>query len=74
MSERPANDEMIHGFLDGYDLNSPEPSSNRSASYRHGFFAGRLDRTPENWGKYSANDIRRMAGKAMNADDVRAIQ
>jgi 3-oxoacyl-(acyl-carrier-protein) synthase len=29
-----ANDEMVQGFLDGYDLTAPEPSANRSASYR----------------------------------------
>jgi hypothetical protein len=35
-----ANDEMVQGFLDGYDLTAPEPSANRSASYRHGFENG----------------------------------
>lgn len=39
-----ANDEMVQGFLDGYDLTAPEPSANRSASYRHGFANGRDDR------------------------------
>lgn len=37
----PANAEMIEGFKDGYDLDAPEPSSNRSASYRHGLANGR---------------------------------
>lgn len=41
---RPANAEMIEGFKDGYDLNAPEPSANRSHSYRHGFANGRDDR------------------------------
>lgn len=39
-----AEDEMVQGFLDGYDLGCPEPSDNRSASYRHGFANGRDDR------------------------------
>lgn len=37
---RPANSEMLEGFLDGYDLSLPEPSANRSHSYRHGFANG----------------------------------
>jgi len=43
MTGRPANAEMIGGFLNGYDLTAPEPSANRSASYRHGFANGRDD-------------------------------
>jgi hypothetical protein len=39
-----ANADMIEGFRDGYDLNAPDPSANRSASYRHGFANGRDDR------------------------------
>ena len=35
--------EMVAGYLDGRDPNSPEPSANRSASYRHGFEMGRND-------------------------------
>lgn len=38
-----ANADMIEGFRDGYDLSCPEPSANRSASYRHGFANGRDD-------------------------------
>lgn len=72
--ERPANDEMVEGFRDGYDMTAPEPSANRSASYRHGFMVGRLDKTPAAWGKYSADELRRMADRAMDEDDVRAIQ
>lgn len=40
-----ANQEMIDGYMDGFDLNSPEPSSNRTDSYRHGFMNGRADKT-----------------------------
>jgi hypothetical protein len=39
-----AEQEMVEGFLDGYDIDAPAPSSNRSASYRHGFANGRDDR------------------------------
>lgn len=46
MTERsPANDEMIEGYLDGFDLDAPDPSANRSRSYRHGFANGRADKT-----------------------------
>ncbi len=38
-----ANDEMVEGYLDGFDPSSPEPSDNRSHSYRHGFANGRAD-------------------------------
>lgn len=71
--ERPANTEMIQGFMDGYDLTAPEPSSNRSASYRHGFMCARIDKRVilEN---YSAGQLRKMADDAMAQDDIRAIQ
>ena len=42
--EPKANAEMIEGYMDGLDLNTPEPSANRSHSYRHGFANGRDDR------------------------------
>jgi hypothetical protein len=35
--------EMTDGYFDGRDPNSPEPSANRSARYRHGFQMGRDD-------------------------------
>jgi hypothetical protein len=65
---------MVQGFMDGYDLTAPEPSANRSASYRHGFMVGRIDKTPADWCKHSAAELERMADAAMNADDVIAIQ
>lgn len=40
---RRADQEMVEGYIDGFNLNNPEPSSNRSASYRHGFQNGRDD-------------------------------
>jgi hypothetical protein len=42
---RPANDDMVEGYRDGFDLSAPEPSANRSESYRHGFANGRADKT-----------------------------
>lgn len=72
MKERSANDEMIEGFLDGYDLDAPEPSANRSASYRHGFMCGRIDKSAA-WGKRSADELRKMADEAMEADEPRGI-
>lgn len=38
-----AEDEMVLGFLEGYDINEPEPGPNRSKAYRHGFANGRDD-------------------------------
>lgn len=35
--------DMLDGYRDGRDPNSPQPSANRSASYRHGFANGRDD-------------------------------
>lgn len=46
-------DDMVQGYLDGLDLDNPEPSENRSFSYRHGFANGRDDR----YGKPRASAI-----------------
>jgi hypothetical protein len=73
MKERPANNDMVEGFRDGYDRDAPEPSSNRSNSYRHGFMVGRLDKTPADWGKYNPGELSRMADEAMEADEPRGI-
>ena len=35
--------EMIEGYRDGLDSNSPEPGDNRSGCYIHGFRNGRDD-------------------------------
>ncbi len=61
-----ANAEMVDGFMDGYDLSLPEPSDNRSASYRHGFANGRADRAGAP--RASAHTLRQWAVDAMNAD------
>jgi hypothetical protein len=65
-TSQPANDDMLQGYLDGFDLSSPEPSSNRSHSYRHGFANGRDDR--HNKPRASASEIRRLATEATEAD------
>ena len=65
---RSANADMVQGYLDGFDANSPEPSENRSESYRHGFANGRDDAngTP----RASAQELRERAQNAMAADDA----
>ena len=62
----PANDEMVSGYLDGYDLSAPEPSDNRSHSYRHGFANGRDDRSGKP--RAAAAELRQMADLAMERD------
>jgi hypothetical protein len=59
-------DEMVEGYLDGFNLDNPEPSTNRSASYRHGFANGRDDRAHKP--RAPAADLRRMADEAIEAD------
>lgn len=39
-----ADEERYQGYLDGGDPDNPEPSANRSNSYRHGFAVARSDR------------------------------
>lgn len=65
-TERPANDDMVEGYLDGLDLSSPEPSGNRSHSYRHGFANGRDDRAAKP--RASADELRAMADRAIDLD------
>lgn len=65
---RPANEEMIQGYVDGADPNSPEPSTNRSNSYRHGFANGRSDRAKKSRASY--DELIRMADEAMDADEA----
>ena len=71
MSEdrRPANDEMVEGYRDGFDLSAPEPSANRSHSYRHGFANGRDDRSGKPRASY--HELMRLADLAMEKDDAR---
>lgn len=65
----PANDDMVQGFQDGYDLSSPEPSANRSASYRHGFWNGRDDRRGKPRDSFA--NLIRQADEAIAADQQR---
>lgn len=67
MNRRPANAEMVEGFVDGYDLSAPEPSTNRSASYRHGFMCGRIDKGLIKW-TGSADEFQARADAAMDED------
>ncbi len=72
MKERPANDEMVQGYMDGFDPCSPEPSENRSASYRHGFANARDDRARSP--RASAQTLREWADLAMDEDDRKMLQ
>lgn len=69
---RPANDEMVEGYIDGLHLDMPEPSENRSASYRHGFANARDDRAGQP--RASFQQLTEMADRAMDEDDRRKIQ
>lgn len=62
--------ERVDGYRDGRDPEAPEPSENRSASYRHGFKVGRaeLAREPA-FG--SAAEARRRAAAAEAEDGAR---
>lgn len=75
--QRPTvNDEMVLGFMDGYDLSSPEPSENRSHSYRHGFKAGRNDILPYGSGPFHGlafETVLKLADEAMKKDAERAL-
>lgn len=63
---KTTNQEMLDGYRDGLDLSSPEPSDNRSLSYRHGFANGRDDRQGEP--RAIAAELRQQADEAMEAD------
>lgn len=69
MDGRPANNDMIEGYLDGRDRDAPEASANRSASYRHGFKVGRSEINNERLGSFV--DVGAMADRAMAEDDAR---
>lgn len=65
-----ANQEMIDGYMDGFDMSNPLPSSNRSESYRHGFANGRADKTGIPRG-FSCDELGHMADTAMMLDEIR---
>jgi hypothetical protein len=58
--------EMMHGYLDGYKADNPQPSGNRSHSYRHGFANGRDDRARSP--RATAAILRALAEKAIDKD------
>lgn len=62
-------DEMVSGYMDGRNLDNPEPSANRNASYKHGFANGRDDRA--GCPRASASALRILCEKAI-ADDIAA--
>lgn len=66
---RPANDDMVEGYLDGRNMDNPEPSANRSESYRHGFANGRDDRRAVP--RASVTELNRLADEAMDKDEKR---
>ncbi|UFW72872.1 hypothetical protein [Bradyrhizobium sp. WU425] len=62
--------EMVEGYMDGFKADSPEPSTNRSQSYRHGFANGRDDlaRSP----RLPAQVLRLLADQAIREDVAQA--
>jgi hypothetical protein len=62
------DEEMVAGYFDGRDPDSPAPSANRSASYRHGFQSGRDDLAKQPSARASVR--RKMAADAIAADDT----
>lgn len=65
-------EEMIEGYFDGRDPASPEPSANRTESYRHGFANGRDDLAKKP--RATADKLRAMADEAIAADDATRMQ
>lgn len=66
-----SNPEMVQGFMDGYDLSCPEPSDNRSYSYRHGFRSGRADKGFPR--KENFEQVLAMAEEAMRLDALNGV-
>jgi hypothetical protein len=58
--------EMAEGYGDGRDLDAPQPSTNRSMSYKHGFANGRDDRAGAP--RATAAELRVMAAQAIRQD------
>lgn len=62
-----AHDDMVQGYMDGLDLQSPDPSSNRTRSYRHGFANGRDDRAKKP--RDSFTNLMQMADECIASDE-----
>ncbi len=74
MDELPPNDDMIDGYMDGRDLDNPEPCGNRSHSYRHGFLVGRNDSLPDGERPFrgmTLEAIAKLSYEAMKRDKTR---
>lgn len=65
----PTPDDMLEGYNDGRNPDSPEPSANRSDSYRHGFQNGRDDL--RNQPRAGARELRRQGDEAIAKDKAR---
>lgn len=65
--EKRFHEDMVEGYLDGLKPDNPEPSANRSHSYRHGFANGRDDMTHSP--RLPAQVLRLLADQAIR-DDV----
>lgn len=65
----PANNEMVSGYMDGFNLDIPKPSTNRSHSYRHGFANGRADKTGQSRG-LSFQELNDLADESMLKDEL----
>ena len=61
-------DEMVRGYIDGADPNSPTPSENRTKAYRHGFANARDDMNGQP--RATAAALRRQANLARIEDDT----
>lgn len=61
-----AEDDMTQGYMDGFDRDAPEPSDNRSRSYRHGFANARDDLRGKP--RSTAQDLREIAQQCIDAD------
>ena len=68
MSDNQADLDMFEGFRDGFDLDCPEPSANRSRSYLHGFANGRDDRRGKP--RASAAQLRAEPDEAIKGDEA----
>lgn len=62
-----AEKEMVEGYLDGFRLDNPEPSGNRSLSYHHGFMNGRADITHK-LRPFTVDQLRHIADCAIAID------
>lgn len=72
MNATPANQEMIDGYNDGRNADSPESSANRSESYRHGFLAVRADLLgPQKAHGLSFDEMTKRAEASMQADAIK---